>query len=616
MRIVCDSCSTKYSISDEKVRGKLFKFRCKNCSHVIIVRGDQEELSEEASLETGATPATTDESQAFADEWFYVRDGEQAGPVTAEEVAVLVAQREILADTYMWREGMEDWLHIGDIPELSYLTEHLEEEWDDTDAGPGGNGHDLSPSVFAGSGSSADYDEDEATRVTTAPADEDDEAEATGLFGGASRGSERRPESLAPSYAGGGDLFDEPAARGSVGGGLFSTGESLAVSPHDASGEGRMVGQRNENSVLFSLDTLQSVETDGNGNLPTTEGSGLIDIKALAASQAAAGPAAFDSDNISSDLPLATPAVMPMGQRQSHRMLYGLIAAGAIVIIGLVVAIVIVLTRPTESTADPQLQAAHQPGAQTPTEGAPGERAPTPEASPAPGAELALTAPVDQQELPVGPSAAELRSATASGALLAAGIATKARGSAQLIASAPIARVAARDRPAERSPREVREEPRREEVVATPQPSRTEERTSRRERSAASDPVSEALSQLRRDDGGRSREESRSAQQETEEPAPSARSSLPEQLTTSQVSRSIRRYDRRLSECRQRSSLPSGEVLRVDVAMTLQGDGRVATARTDSTDPAASCIVDVVRDMRFDEFTGDAMNFTYPFRVR
>jgi hypothetical protein len=50
--------------------------------------------------------------------------------------------------------------------------------------------------------------------------------------------------------------------------------------------------------------------------------------------------------------------------------------------------------------------------------------------------------------------------------------------------------------------------------------------------------------------------------------------------------------------------------------MTLQGNGRVASARSDSSDPGAGCIVDVVRDMRFDEFSGDAMTFTYPFRVR
>ena len=39
MKIVCDNCRTKYSIADEKVKGKVFKIRCKKCSHIIVVRG-------------------------------------------------------------------------------------------------------------------------------------------------------------------------------------------------------------------------------------------------------------------------------------------------------------------------------------------------------------------------------------------------------------------------------------------------------------------------------------------------------------------------------------------------------------------------------------------------
>ncbi len=42
MRILCDHCSTRYSIADEKVRGKLVKIRCKKCQHTILVRSDDE----------------------------------------------------------------------------------------------------------------------------------------------------------------------------------------------------------------------------------------------------------------------------------------------------------------------------------------------------------------------------------------------------------------------------------------------------------------------------------------------------------------------------------------------------------------------------------------------
>ena len=43
MKFVCERCHTKYSIADDKVRGKVLKVRCKTCTNVITVR------------ETGAT---------------------------------------------------------------------------------------------------------------------------------------------------------------------------------------------------------------------------------------------------------------------------------------------------------------------------------------------------------------------------------------------------------------------------------------------------------------------------------------------------------------------------------------------------------------------------------
>ena len=40
MKFVCDRCQTKYSIADEKVRGKILKVRCKSCTNIITVRDE------------------------------------------------------------------------------------------------------------------------------------------------------------------------------------------------------------------------------------------------------------------------------------------------------------------------------------------------------------------------------------------------------------------------------------------------------------------------------------------------------------------------------------------------------------------------------------------------
>src|ERR1043166_8955460 len=38
VKFLCDRCKTRYSIGDDRVRGKILKIRCKNCGNVITVR--------------------------------------------------------------------------------------------------------------------------------------------------------------------------------------------------------------------------------------------------------------------------------------------------------------------------------------------------------------------------------------------------------------------------------------------------------------------------------------------------------------------------------------------------------------------------------------------------
>ena len=37
VKFLCDRCKTRYSIGDDRVRGKILKIRCKNCANVITV---------------------------------------------------------------------------------------------------------------------------------------------------------------------------------------------------------------------------------------------------------------------------------------------------------------------------------------------------------------------------------------------------------------------------------------------------------------------------------------------------------------------------------------------------------------------------------------------------
>ena len=99
MKIICDSCQTKYSIADEKVRGKVFKIKCKKCSHIIVVRGAAGEVAAPAvdeketkvfdysgydnPSEAAAAMAASGGEEAV---WHLVIDQEQVGPLTRAEV--------------------------------------------------------------------------------------------------------------------------------------------------------------------------------------------------------------------------------------------------------------------------------------------------------------------------------------------------------------------------------------------------------------------------------------------------------------------------------------------------------------------------------------------------
>jgi predicted Zn finger-like uncharacterized protein len=228
MKIECDKCSAKYSIADEKVRGKTFKIRCKKCSNVIIVRDKT----------AGAGLAGEAEAPA-AIGWHLAINGETVGPMAEDDVRQRFRAGEIDRETAIWQEGFEDWIPLGEVDTFADLA-----------AG------DAAEDPFA----SANQEEYAAPAV--------------------------QARAVSHSAA--------PVARAAGGGAVSESQGSPRVS--------RLTGQRNENSVLFSLDSLQALATGGNAAntqrgggpqrtgpkglatvAPSSEGSGLIDIRSLGA---------------------------------------------------------------------------------------------------------------------------------------------------------------------------------------------------------------------------------------------------------------------------------------------------------------------------------------------
>ncbi|MFO0694815.1 MAG: GYF domain-containing protein [Polyangiales bacterium] len=345
MKIVCDSCGAKYSIADEKVAGKVFKIRCKKCSEVIVVRGDQ-------------NPYEDDESTRVFDYggeavWHVVVDGEQQGPFAPLQIGGLISDGKIDWDAYVWKEGFDGWKALREVTELSNAI-----------GGPGG-AEDAAPvdanDLFASTDS-------EPEMPAAAPA-------------------KAEPKAAAAAKPAGGDLFatssksSSPFDAGGDDDGLVASTPSPRVSAQQA-----MTGQRNENSVLFSLSNLQALATGPSkpasaapapsaplaaaapapapakpAGHATGEASGLIDIRALASAAntvSAPKPAARaggvddllsigGASPLTSGLgaPVLAPAVAPEPEKKSNVGMMVGIGAGVLALIGVAITLFIVLNR-------------------------------------------------------------------------------------------------------------------------------------------------------------------------------------------------------------------------------------------------------------------------------
>jgi predicted Zn finger-like uncharacterized protein len=367
MKIVCDSCSTKYSISDDKVRGKVFKIRCKKCSHIIVVKGTTEEGN--AVSEAPAEPS-----------WHVVIDGEQVGPLGDADVRARLARSEIAPDSYVWKEGFADWQRLADVPDFA----------------------DVAPAAVAGElyseGSSAVASLGQASSLEAAilPGNLFGARGAVGAeghvgapvaFSGAATRAPEHAEAFGPGVGGApsglgsenGDLFGmatpfvapdsgrvrtREKSNGSLSGrNDVLRNEARNDTRHDGGRIENLTAQRSENSVLFSLSNLQSLASPGAAIRPpstttTTDGSGLIDIRAMAASTLGAsgngfGPSAGGGGPSSDDLPAftafssAAPVLLPLPSNSGPpKWVYLVIGSVLLMVFAIVIAAVSILRKP------------------------------------------------------------------------------------------------------------------------------------------------------------------------------------------------------------------------------------------------------------------------------
>jgi hypothetical protein len=160
MKFLCRNCKAKYQIADEKVAGRTLRMTCQQCGEPIVVRGPaktttgqlrpvgaaqlqapapafaQQAVAAQAlapqaigAKSTGAAlvaelgrhvPAPAPEP-APQEEWHVAINDAPVGPLRRDEVARRIAQGIINRESLAWREGMDDWMQIRHIAELSAL---------------------------------------------------------------------------------------------------------------------------------------------------------------------------------------------------------------------------------------------------------------------------------------------------------------------------------------------------------------------------------------------------------------------------------------------------------------------------------------------------------------
>jgi predicted Zn finger-like uncharacterized protein len=147
MRFACEQCQTKYSIPDDRVRGKILKIRCKNCGCLISVSegGVRTARSAEPSGiaamsgladgpgEGGDSTMIGGMADFFgkgfpppdtAEDWHLSIDGNQNGPMPLSDLTQRIAEQAgSSAELYIWRDGFDGWKAVDAVPEVQAAVE-------------------------------------------------------------------------------------------------------------------------------------------------------------------------------------------------------------------------------------------------------------------------------------------------------------------------------------------------------------------------------------------------------------------------------------------------------------------------------------------------------------
>ena len=592
MRILCDACGAKYQVDDNKVRKRSFKFPCKKCGHTVVVRQSQSEevaVASEEAFEATKQLNYDDHLAKQAKEdgaiWYVAVGQERVGPISADDVQAYIDQGQVTESSFVWADGMDDWSPLGEVPALARL---LPER----------------PNAVAATPSTAEQDDNDQTRGDVSPSPFSDPVPEDRQANPASDESDLFVSDHAEA------TFDEP-------------GNSPVVSTS------QLMGQRHENSVLFSLDSLDNEPQPDPSNLMhpnsdgNTEGSGLIDLAMLGG----------ETDNLDRIFNSGAPNAAPMGapikpmaslvtQPRSNRMglIIGASIFAALLAAGATFAVLkftqkdgeTVVAKPTQIPPKPLAEAAIA-AANKPEKKEKKEKA--------------LAAPTPKRKTAVDETAKTVSQATDKKNVAAVpttppkGV-TPTRTVKKKAKTTPSWRnksnrrtnTARRTSQRRTSPRASTQLQGRKQV--TQQPKQLPK--PRKPKQAGGSEAAALLASL--DGGGGSKRStgrpSRGASPLPSSPAPTVDPTLPDTLDRSQVLTSVRRNMAKVRDCRRLEPDISGKVV---VKFVISGSGRVSSASPRgqyANTQIGRCVAQKVRTIRFPRFSGKPITISsFPFSL-
>jgi predicted Zn finger-like uncharacterized protein len=388
MKITCQSCQSKYNVADEKVQGKIVKIRCRKCGATIVVNGTTDGATNGAGADATAQQGAADTTQWHVN----IGDNDQR-TLSLSELVDAYNAGVVTQDTFIWCDGMDDWRPLA---EVESVVAALHASANQIALG--------TPGAFEPQGAGA-YEPQapaQAAYEPPAPAYEPPPAyEAPAAAYAAAPSPEPKRAAVAKREARARDLFATNAGEE-----LHTSAPAAPQGMAASGGSDGLTGQRNENSVLFSLAVLTKNAEERAPNdtgAANKEDSGLIDLKALAAKAESMRPAAMADDHVfNAPLGFAPPLGAPMGalagpggvETQPKSKLPLLIGGGAGVLVLLVLGIVIGVKIAGSGPAPvPVASAIPLPTMTTPAPSATQASAPEPSASAAPSASVAAATP-------------------------------------------------------------------------------------------------------------------------------------------------------------------------------------------------------------------------------